>query len=118
MSGPRGGELLLEDRRGDRRAPDQPTCCACGGELVEAVQEAGVVVYCKSCGAADRRSTEGNRRRAELELGALCRRIERELGGLRGRVAELESRSSDTPTRAEATRTLGEELEEIARGRT
>lgn len=98
----RAESLRKEDRRGDRRTETEQcnetvTCGGvtgrCRGALLESIQPDGVTLYCVRCGTIDRRSTDGNRRRAEIELGALCRRIERELGEglqeLRGRVAVL-----------------------------
>ncbi|MGE0160709.1 MAG: hypothetical protein AB7T31_14980 [Gemmatimonadales bacterium] len=76
------------DRRGDRRL-EASRCNVevssggvvgrCRGTLEEL--ETGTV-RCARCGSIDRRSTEGNRRRAELELAQLCRRIEGEIHGL------------------------------------
>lgn len=114
-----------QDRRGDRRSSATPTCgvmvapvgphvgpfheaTRCGGELVEAIDTDGAVMYCKSCGTVDRRSTEGNRRRAALELEALCRRIERELGdrveALEGTVEYHSERASTLESRLEDRR--------------
>lgn len=93
------------DRRGDRRGEwrcQNPRCLEqIGGGVVHDWRDGPPVpapveledgkVVCSFCRTIDRRSTEGNRRRAELELRALCERIERELGDARGRLDDVES---------------------------
>jgi chromosome segregation ATPase len=58
---------------------------------MEQVTMTGVRVICRTCGTVDQRSTRGSRRRAELELGQLLERIERELAAGRDRLESVES---------------------------
>lgn len=78
-----------KDRRGDRRQ-GAPRCNALVGSVIQercygSLQELehSGEVFCTQCGAIDRRSTEGNRRRAAMELAQLERRIARELHEIR-----------------------------------
>ncbi len=64
------------------------TCVGVGNDRMELEHDG--TVYCRRCGAIDRRSTEGNRRRAQAELAQLERRVESELHHLGERVEALE----------------------------